>query len=315
MPKYQLILVERLRNKLVSRGGRGVIGLGRQIRIFDDDGSGTLDKYEFKKAIRDFNIDIEDRDVDGLFKVFDRDSNGRIDFDEFLRTVVGEMNQFRRGLVNKVFEKLDTDESGFIELEEVKSRYNASCHPDVRSKKKTEDEVLLEFMETFEMHHNVWKGVQSDRRVSREEFQEYYNNISASVESDAYFDLMLANAWKMGVGTHSSQPYAGISSKIYEVDPKKIWTYDNHQNVITHQQPGNDHPSNSRYGMFATDSHKQGAGVTTYGSSHPVKEEAKQFGSDQDLLRYFREKMANRGARGILGLKRVFKVRKPNNNR
>lgn len=31
-----------------------MIGLRRQFKIFDDDGSGTLDPYEFKKAIKDF---------------------------------------------------------------------------------------------------------------------------------------------------------------------------------------------------------------------------------------------------------------------
>ena len=31
--------------------------------------------------------------------------------------------------------------------------YTAKMHPDVRSGKKTEDEVLGEFLDTFEVHH------------------------------------------------------------------------------------------------------------------------------------------------------------------
>jgi len=34
-------------------------------------------------------------------------------------------------------------------MEEFKKNYNALQHPEVKSGKKTEDEVLLEFMETF----------------------------------------------------------------------------------------------------------------------------------------------------------------------
>ena len=42
-PKFQTILVERLREKLKSRGGRGLIGLRRQFKIMDDNNSGSLD--------------------------------------------------------------------------------------------------------------------------------------------------------------------------------------------------------------------------------------------------------------------------------
>lgn len=53
-PKFQTILVERFREKLKARGGRGMIGLRRQFKIMDDNNSGTLDMYEFKKGIKDF---------------------------------------------------------------------------------------------------------------------------------------------------------------------------------------------------------------------------------------------------------------------
>lgn len=33
--------------------------------------------------------------------------------------------------------------------------YNAKQHPDVKTGKKTEDDVLMEFLETFEQHHSL----------------------------------------------------------------------------------------------------------------------------------------------------------------
>ena len=54
VPKYQGILVQRFRKALRARGGRGISGLQRQFKIFDDDGSGNLDQAEFIKAIKDF---------------------------------------------------------------------------------------------------------------------------------------------------------------------------------------------------------------------------------------------------------------------
>lgn len=72
-----------------------MIGMSRQFKIMDDNGSGTLDIMEFKKGMRDFGVDMEERDIENLFKSFDINGNGDIDYDEFVRVVVGPMNQFR----------------------------------------------------------------------------------------------------------------------------------------------------------------------------------------------------------------------------
>jgi hypothetical protein len=48
---------------LASRGARGLIGLGRQFRIMDDNRSNTLDYYEFNKAIKDFRVDVEEYEI------------------------------------------------------------------------------------------------------------------------------------------------------------------------------------------------------------------------------------------------------------
>lgn len=58
----------------------------------DDNHSGSLDMQEFKKGIHDFQVDIDDKDIENLFKAFDLNGNGEIDFDEFIRVVVGPMN-------------------------------------------------------------------------------------------------------------------------------------------------------------------------------------------------------------------------------
>jgi hypothetical protein len=79
----------------------------------------------------------------------------------------------------------------------VKGVYNASQHPDVKSGKKQEDEVLMEFLETFETHHNTMTQTGADGVVTKEEFLEYYNNVSGSIDNDQYFELMMNNAWKL----------------------------------------------------------------------------------------------------------------------
>lgn len=169
----------------------------RQFKIIDDNNSGNIDIYEFKKAIKDFRVDLNDNEIQEVFRTFDRDGSGAIDYDEFVRGVRGPMNIFRQKIVKQAFSKLDKDKSGIIDINDIKGVYNASRHPDVKSGKKTEDEILGEFIETFEMHHSINGGGVRDQRVTPEEFMEYYNNVGASIDNDQYFELMMINSWKL----------------------------------------------------------------------------------------------------------------------
>ena len=63
--------------------------------------------------------------------------------------------------------------------------------------KKTEDEILYEFMDTFEQHHSENKADARDGTVTKGEWVEYYNNVSMSVDRDDYFELMMNNTWNL----------------------------------------------------------------------------------------------------------------------
>lgn len=61
-------------------------------------------------------------------------------------------------MVKKAFEKLDVDRNGYLDVKDIKHFYDASRHPDVKSGKLTTDEVLANFLETFEAHRGLSKG-------------------------------------------------------------------------------------------------------------------------------------------------------------
>lgn len=97
----------------------------------------------------------------------------------------------------QAYNKLDKDKNGYIDINDIKGVYNASKHPDVLQGKKTEEQILLEFLETFETHHSLRNNGAPDHIVTKEEFEEYYNHISAGIDNDQYFELMMNNAWKL----------------------------------------------------------------------------------------------------------------------
>lgn len=65
----------------------------------DDDNSKSLDKNEFKKAVRDFKIEIPEEYSDIIFNAFDLNRDGTIDYDEFLRIIRGDLTPPRLALV------------------------------------------------------------------------------------------------------------------------------------------------------------------------------------------------------------------------
>jgi len=89
-----------------------------------------------------------------------------------LRGVRGSMNAFRKALVKLAFEKLDKDGNGHIDIHDIKNVYDASKHPAVIQGKKTIEEILTEFLETFEAHHDMSHNWKPDGIVTYNEFTE-----------------------------------------------------------------------------------------------------------------------------------------------
>lgn len=148
-------LVKLFREKLASRGARGILGMQRIFKIMDDNQNGTLEIGEFWKAVCDFRIQISPEECRQLFDMFDINGDGSICYDELMRSVAGEMNQIRRALVKRAFDKIDRNGNGVIEIDDIKGIYSGKHHPDVKAGKKTEEEVLFEFLDTFELHHGL----------------------------------------------------------------------------------------------------------------------------------------------------------------
>ncbi len=58
---------------------------------------------------------------------------------------------------------------------------------------------MSEFLDTFEDHFCDMKGHADarDGKINLNEWIEYYNNVSMSIDDDAYFSLMMNNTWNL----------------------------------------------------------------------------------------------------------------------
>lgn len=178
---------------LQSHGARGITGLGRKFRIADDDRSGFIDFSEFQKVIAEHALGWTPAQIKLVFDFFDADRSNNISFDEFIVAIRGHLNDRRRNLVLQAFEIMDNDKNGFIDLRDISAKYDASKHPDVIAGKRSTESVLSEFLDTFDTE-------EKDGKVTPKEFCKYYSNVSASIDDDDYFELMIRNAWHISGG-------------------------------------------------------------------------------------------------------------------
>lgn len=233
VPKSQILYIERFREELQERGGRGIIGLLKQFRIFDTDGSGYLDKYEFKKAVEDYEVNVHPKDLDNLFNSFDTDRNGQIDYNEFLEAISGPLSKYRLQRVEKVFDKLDKAGEGFVDMDYMLSCFDAYRHPDVASGKNDAEGAYNDFKDQFEIYHNLVNNYDSSARISRDEFTNFYTFISGQVTGDAQFDILLNGVWNLdNKNNYEEMPYAGSAKRVTSVNSHSSWLNDHHRKMF-----------------------------------------------------------------------------------
>ena len=156
-------------------------------KTMDRNGNGTLSPIEFKYAMRDYGLQLSDIEVTQIVKYFDTNKDGQLSFNEFLRAIRGDLNERRLGMVHQAYRVLDKDGSGQVTLKDIEMAYDVSFHPDFQSGRKSAQDVLKDFM-------TVWETHKKDAIVTIEEFEDYYKDLSATIDSDDYFELMIRNA-------------------------------------------------------------------------------------------------------------------------
>lgn len=208
-------VVETFREKIIERGGMlGIRTIGRMFRIMDDSGDHKLSRSELTTGLHDYGLRFTPDEFEALWRFLDRDRSGTIDYDEFLRGVRGEMNDRRVGMVELAWEVLDKTKDGKVTIDDLRGTYDPSFHPEVVKGTMTPDEALAQFLAQ-------WDTKKADGVVEWDEFLEYYDSVSCSIDDDDYFELMMRNAWHLPGGTGWCENTANLRVLVTHADGSK----------------------------------------------------------------------------------------------
>ncbi|KNC49877.1 calcyphosine [Thecamonas trahens ATCC 50062] len=182
-------IIEKIRAACLARGASGIKGLSKWVRVMDDDNSGCISVPEFAKGLRDYGVHVSQEEVERLAQYFDTNGDGTINFDEMLYHLRPPMSDSRLALIDQAFRKIDVTGDGVVTVEDLAHSYDPRHHPKYMSGEWDAEKVFLQFLRSFDSPANP------DGVVTKQEFESYYWGVSASLDKDVMFDLMMRNSW------------------------------------------------------------------------------------------------------------------------
>lgn len=96
------------------------------------------------------------------------------------------MSRTRTNILGKAFSKLDSEMIGYVDFETFKKVYAVDKHPKYQNGDCTKTSLFEKILKNFD-----------NDSISKEDFMNYYSAISAQIERDAYFDLLIRECFNL----------------------------------------------------------------------------------------------------------------------
>lgn len=184
-------VLDRIRKLAMRRGTGGLKDLARALGLVNEGQVLKCNPDDFRQTLKNFGVVLSTLEFSLLSLGF-KDAVGYVQVHLFVEHLFGVLNPHRRELVDLAFDKLDINGNGVLEIDDLRANIDVSKHRDVVEGKKSEDEVLREFLDVFTSS--------KEGRVTRQDFRAYYAAISPNVQEDALFDMMIRQAWRAAFG-------------------------------------------------------------------------------------------------------------------
>lgn len=195
--------IMKLKQLLIHRGFKGILGFQRHLRLFDKNNSRKIFITEFDSLCQSYCLNLSKDEINSIFSFLDIELVGEIKYDSLMNVLLGDLKDNRQKIVRRVFNILDKDNIGQIDQTVLKQAFNPSRHPDVLNRRKTEDEVLCEWIDCIDAFC-AFNNIYFNRRLSLDDFYKLYTIISITIDDDKAFELLMNNVWNLDKQNNNS---------------------------------------------------------------------------------------------------------------
>ena len=191
-----------LNDSLKSRGLRGILYLHLEFI----NSCQNLSKITFNDFLNVFeiqHINLPSQDIKNIFNTFiSKNNKNYLDFSAFIRNYKQELNENKLSCVEQAFSNLDTNENDKVPLNIIKKLFKADKHPDVLNGLKKEEEIILEFLDCFNINYEILSldskinnDINSQRIIDFEIFANFYEYVSFIYPNDKEFENVVNSSW------------------------------------------------------------------------------------------------------------------------
>ena len=191
-----------LNDSLKSRGLRGILYLHLEFI----NSCQNLSKITFNDFLNVFeiqHINLPSQDIKNIFNTFiSKNNKNYLDFSAFIRNYKQELNENKLSCVEQAFSNLDTKENDKVPLNLIKKVFKADKHPDVLNGLKKEEEIILEFLDCFNINYEILSldskisnDINSQRIIDFEIFANFYEYVSFIYPNDKEFENVVNSSW------------------------------------------------------------------------------------------------------------------------
>ena len=191
-------IFEILREKLNNYTRKTFFNFIKHFKYYDNN-SDFMTKYNFAKVFKDFNINLEQTDLEQIFDKYEiANDQNLINYKNFLNDLISEFsNEKRENIIRYIYSTIEERGNKFnreINLSFLKEVYNAKKNYF----KKEESDNRLEFEDCLELYNYIFKGNKNEN-FTLNYFLEFYKFISILIQSDDDFIQLLSNEWRVPI--------------------------------------------------------------------------------------------------------------------
>ena len=191
-------IFENLREKLYNYGRKTFFNFIKHFKYYDNN-SDFMTKYNFSKVLKDFNIILEQNDLEKIFDEYGVINNEKVmNYKNFINDLISEFtNGKREKIIKYIYGTIEERGNKFnrdIDLSFLKEVYNARKNYFI----KEEADNRLEFEDCLELYNYIYKGNKNDI-FNFDYFLEFYKCVSFLIQSDEDFIQLMSNEWRVPI--------------------------------------------------------------------------------------------------------------------